>query len=309
MVEHFCTLFDSGYILQGMALHNSLMKHARAFHLWIVCMDRETGKTLDALRLPNLTVLNVQDMETPALLAVKPTRSKGEYCWTVTPFVITEILRRAPDAGRVTYLDADLMFFDNPQILLDDFSESGKSVLITEHAYAPEYDQSQTSGRFCVQFMTFTRSTAAEEIVSLWQGQCLDWCYARVEDGKFGDQKYLDPWPDLFPDVVHISPLVDRILGPWNVRHFARRGALKPVLYHFHGFKQVGHNRLRLYWGYKVGNPAKPLYDEYVLAIRAAIISLRSIGLQWCPSTSVSLGTLKDAVRHSLRGTAAFARI
>jgi hypothetical protein len=70
-------------------------------------------------------------------------------------------------------------------------------VLITDHGYAPEYDQSATSGQYCVQFMTFERD-GGEPVRRWWEERCIEWCYARFEDGKFGDQKYLDDWPYRF---------------------------------------------------------------------------------------------------------------
>lgn len=278
-VEHFCTLFDSAFLLQGIALRDSLEKHAAPFHLWVVCMDDQTAAALRQLRLPYVTTLSLAEIETPALKGVRHTRTHGEYCWTVTPFVCSAILARASHVDRVTYVDADVMFFDNPRVLLDEFERTGRGVLITEHAYAPEYDQVSASGRFCVQFITFTRSAEAQRIAGWWQDRCVEWCFARFEDGKFGDQKYLDWWPELFGGSVHVSSLTTRTIAPWNVRYLASSAPLRPVFFHFHGLRRFGAKHIRLYWGYRVGRAAKPIYAEYMRALRAAVHRLSVAGV------------------------------
>jgi hypothetical protein len=120
-IEHFCTLFDHKFLPMGMSLHQSLMTHAQPFHLWIVCMDELVEEQLKILALPQVSLIPLQEIETPELLAVKPERSRGEYCWTMTPFAFTAVFERQPNIERVTYLDADLYFFRNPQILLKEF--------------------------------------------------------------------------------------------------------------------------------------------------------------------------------------------
>ncbi len=100
---------------------------------------------MHTLALPNVRLLDLEKLETPALLQVKQDRTIVEYCWTLTPF-----------APRFVF-DADLWFRKNPAPIFCEFDESGKQVLITDHAYAPEYDQSATSGQYCVQFITFNR--------------------------------------------------------------------------------------------------------------------------------------------------------
>jgi hypothetical protein len=270
-VEHFVTLFDSHYLPQGLCLHRSLAEHARPFHLWIVAMDEACAQALEKMRLEDVTVLRLQDIEDAALRGVKANRSVGEYCWTLTPFLPSRVFERAPAIERVTYLDADLFFFDSPQPLIEELRASGKDVLITEHAFAPEYTHFADAGRFCVQFVTFRNTAAARTVLVDWQGRCLEWCYARVEDGKFGDQKYLDAWPSAFASCVHILARTDRTVAPWNVEHLSRAGSrLQPTFYHFHGVKFVATNMAILYFKYRIGARGKWIYDRYVAQLRQA---------------------------------------
>jgi len=277
--EHFCTLFDSYYLPIGMNLHHSLMTHAQPFHLWILCMDESVEQALLKLNLPQVTLIPLQQVETPELLAVKPTRSRGEYCWTLTPFTFQSVFDRDTAVQRVTYVDADLFFFDNPKILLNEFRDD-RHVLFTEHAYAPEYDQSATSGRFCVQFMTFRRTHEAAKVMNWWQERCLEWCFNRAEAGKFGDQIYLDQWPTLFEQEVQIIQAVEKTLAPWNVNYFQKKlGTIDPVFYHFHGFKLISEEKAQLYLKYHIGHQEGVLYQNYIQALKANIKTLKSMDI------------------------------
>ena len=200
-MERYVTLFDSLFLPQGLALHLSMERHVKDYTLWILCVDDEAHDVLTKLQLPNVRLLQLSKLETAELLRIKPTRSKGEYCWTLTPFAPRFVFEADADVQRVTYLDADMWFRKHPAPIFREFEASGKQVLITDHAYAPEYDQSATSGQYCVQFITFTRD-GGEVVRQWWEDRCVEWCYARFEDGKFGDQKYLDSWPELFLEQV-----------------------------------------------------------------------------------------------------------
>jgi hypothetical protein len=276
-VEHFVTLFDHKFLPLGMALHASLSRHARGNQLWIVCMDEQVERQLNQLALADVKLIPLRSLETPELLAVKPTRNRGEYCWTLTPFVFDAVFARDSSATRVTYLDADLFFFRDPAILLRELDESGKQVLITEHAYAPEYDLTDKAGRFCVQFLTVCNSEAARAVTSWWQQRCLEWCFHRHEDGKYGDQKYLDVWPVMFADEVHVLAQVRETLGPWNVR--SRGDAQRPVFYHFHGLRITRPTRVQLFNGYCIGSAGERLYCDYLAALGEAARKLRRHGI------------------------------
>jgi hypothetical protein len=297
--EHFVTLFDASFLPMGLALYESLAVHAGRFQLWVVCMDEEVERHLTRLALPHLSPIPLHDIETADLKAVKPQRSVAEYCWTITPFSHEAVLEREPRATRVTYVDADLFFFDDPAILLSELDQSGRHVLVTEHAYAPEYDFTETSGRFCVQFLTFDRSAPAARVMHWWQDRCLECCSATPVNGKFGDQKYLEQWPELFGGDVHIVAQVEKTLAPWNVRHFARQtqGPLKPVFYHFHLFRLLPGRRARLYCDYRLGAKARRLYAVYVREVSRAWRRLEAMGI----STPARNLPYPDTLYHRLK--------
>lgn len=232
-MEHFVTLFDSLYLPQGLALHMSMERHIDSYTLWILCVDDEVHEALLKLELPNVRLLELNKLETSELLAVKPGRSKGEYCWTLTPFAPRFVFEADAEVNRVTYLDADLWFRKNPTPIFREFEAFGKDVLITDHAYAPEYDQSATSGQYCVQFMIFTRE-GGEVVRKWWEERCVEWCFARYENGKLGDQKYLDDWPIRFKDSVHILVNKELVLAPWSAARFPYGNS---VVWHFHSLR------------------------------------------------------------------------
>jgi len=305
-VEHFVTLFDNNFLPIGLCLHASLIEHGQPFHLWVLCLDELVEQGLRALSLPHVTLIPLREAEDQRLLRVKPSRSRVEYCWTLTPFTARFVFERDATVQRVTYLDADLFFFASPQILLAEFAQSGKHVLITEHAYDPRYERfgrAKRGGRFCVQFMTFRRTPEAERVLLWWQERCLEWCHARVEDGKFGDQKYLDVWPELFGDVVHILAQKEKALAPWNVAYYARQngGVVAPVFYHFHGFRILSPEELLLCSGYRTGESAERLYAAFVEALGRVGILLKRVGIEipCLPRSKHWLGRL-STLKHQL---------
>lgn len=314
-MEHFVTLFDSLFLPQGLALHMSMERHAGKYTLWILCMDDEAYDVLFKLDLPNVRLLQLSKLETPELLAVKPDRSKGEYCWTLTPFTPRFVFEADAGVPRVTYLDADMWFRKNPEPIFREFEASGKDVLITDHAYSPEYDQSATSGQYCVQFMTFSRD-GGEAVRKWWEEKCIEWCFARFEDGKFGDQKYLDDWPIRFADSVHVLTNKELMLAPWNATRFPYGNA---VTWHFHELRIVNNSRQLVsvavnseqslaveYGQYLMPKCTRDnIYLPYLNDLRAVIGQLTSVGVilkpQKLQQTYSILGYMKMRLRRRVQ--------
>lgn len=292
-MEHYVTLFDSAFLPQGLALHESLQRHAGRYTLWVLCIDESTYEVLQRLQLPNTRLLPLASVETPELLRVKTDRSRVEYCWTLTPFTPRFVFEQDPTAERVTYVDADLWFRANPEPLFREFESSGKEVLITDHSYAPEHDQSAKSGRYCVQFMTFTRR-GGEVVRGWWEKRCLEWCFARQENGKFGDQKYLDDWPARFGEKVHVLQQTGLAGAPWNGIGFSYE---RTLFFHFHALRLLSNDRVS-FGGYPLSSTQiRTIYLPYLDALARAVEVLRRNGFEPKPQHG---GGLRLAVKRAL---------
>jgi hypothetical protein len=292
MKQNFCTLFNTAYLSRGLVLYNSLLRYAPDFHLYVFAFDEHVLNYFQSENLPHLTVVSLSEFEDPELLRVKPDRQASEYCWTCTPSTISYCIREY-NLTSCTYLDADICFYGNPMVLTAEMGTD--SVQITEHRYSTPYDQSGESGKYCVQFITFRNTSAGMEVLRSWREDCIHWCYARVEDGKFGDQKYLDGWPNRYPGInILMNP--GGGLAPWNIQQYRfsnESGKIKgmeissghhfeAVFYHFHNLKflkggVVSYTDIR----YEINEEIKKIfYEPYIRSLLSAGKKIRSANPQ-----------------------------
>ena len=233
----FCTLFDSGYLPQGLALFRSLERHAPGMRLWVLAMDSHCHSLLSALDHPALRLLHLDDCLTDELCSARANRSWGEFCWTLTPFLPGMILDRDPEADVVTYIDADCWLVGPVKPLFDRFEDSGAHCMLTPHAFAPNRDRTAIAGTYCVQFMPFCRTPQASLILRWWQQRCLARCNSVLGAGPLGDQGYLEDWPARFGSDVYVLDRPALTLAPWNIERFWTDFLREPCLYHFQGFR------------------------------------------------------------------------
>ncbi len=284
-MEHYITLFDSLFLPQGLALCRSMERHVDDYTLWVLCMDGATYALLNKLNLPNVRLIALDEVETEQLLALKAERKVNEYCWTLTPMTQRFVFERDETARRVTYLDADVWFMSSPKRIFEELEQAKKSVLITDHAYSPECDETEASGQYCVQFMCFYREDG-ENVRQWWEDRCIEWCYDRSEDGKFGDQKYLDDWPTRFAEDVHVLQNPQWTLAPWNALRFPIDDG---VIWHFQALRlQLRGGRFFADFGsYKL--PARTraeVYAPYLEDLGAAIDLMQAHGVAARPQAS-----------------------
>lgn len=279
MKLNFCTLFNSSYLSRGLAMYESLLKHCTDFHLYIFAFDDKTRDYLSSQNLKHITVISLKEFEDAELLRVKPTRTAGEYCWTCTSSTILYSINTF-HLDHCTYIDADLLFYSNPIVLINEMGS--KSVLITSHRYTKDYDQSIESGKYCVQFVMFKNNEQGMKVLNWWRNACIEWCYNRIEDGKFGDQKYLDDWTTRFEGVHELEHLGGGV-APWNVQQYTFTKSngnyigteiisgkkFELVFFHFHGVKFYQNDIVSLTGQlYSISNEIQNLlYKPYVIEL------------------------------------------
>ncbi len=216
MTYNFCTLFDTNYLSRGLALYYSLEKHCDDFHLYIFAFNDKCYSILQKLNLQKVTIISLKEFEDAELLKVKTTRSIAEYCWTSTSSTILFVLEKYK-VESCTYVDADIFFYSSPKPIFDELGND--SILITEHRYSSQYHKELKYGKYCVQFITFKNDEYGLKALKWWRERCLDWCFARYEDGKFGDQLYLNDWTERF-ERVHVLQHLGGGLAIWNIQQY-----------------------------------------------------------------------------------------
>ena len=260
-VLNFCTLFDSYYLDKGLALYLSLKKVCDNFRLYVFCFDDVAFQILSEKKYEHMVVLHHSVFETEQLLALKAERSKAEYCWTCTPVIIENVLEHYP-VDDCTYLDSDLYFYADPQLLFDEIEGHKADVVIVPHRFKDNKNGRQMeerNGKYCVQFNYFRKSENARRVLMWWKEKCLEWCYDIPESNRMGDQKYLNNWIRDFKGVWELKHLGGGV-APWNLEQYrfcqsedehlimqdAKGERFTLVFYHFQNVRYLLGNKVNI---------------------------------------------------------------
>lgn len=283
--HYFCTLFDSGYLIKGVAMLRSVARHCPAARVFVLCMDEQTQQILERLDLSFVTCIPLRNIEDEALLKAKADRGVAEYCWTLSPCLPWYVLQQNPGIDFITYLDADLLFYSPVQPLFDEIGDA--SIAIIEHRFPPRLKDREVNGRFCVEWVSFRRNEEGMACLSRWREQCIEWCYYRLEDGKMGDQKYLDEWPERYGS-CHILLHSGAGIAPWNYSQYRfdhdAAGNITVdgsplVFYHFHQFQLLDNgkfDRLSAFYTSECREP-EAIYKTYETTLQAVLAEVREI--------------------------------
>ena len=215
-----CTLFDHNYLDKGLAMYESLDRVCDEFELYVLAMSDKCYQILTELHYAHLKPIKLSDFEDEELLRVKPNRKVGEYCWTCSSSLIRYILQTFKPEY-CTYIDADMFFYSNPKVIIDEMQQKNASVQVVGHRFSKSEKAKYEwkVGKYCVEFNTFKNDKNGLELLETWRNQCLEYCSADGDGVHFGDQKYLDNWCDDYPFCIETEQFGAGV-GPWNIAQY-----------------------------------------------------------------------------------------
>ena len=254
----FCTLFDSNYLDKGLVLYKSIKLNTKSFKLYVLAMDDFTERVLNSLEYNHLIVINLKHFIGKMSLSKEfNDRKRAEFCWTCTPFLIDYVINECSEQF-CTYVDADMYFYSDPSILLEEMQE--KTVQIVEHRFTKSlFDKyaKKSSGNYCVQFNTFKNEEKSIDLLNWWKSKCKESCSQSGINGVMGDQYYLNGWET--KDFVSVLQNYGGGVAPWNIGQYKLIGnnngklTLKKgkskfelIFYHFHNLSYLSNNKVNI---------------------------------------------------------------
>lgn len=303
---NFCALFDKGFLLKGLALHDSLLERAGNFTLWILCMDEETYFVLEKLNLPNVRLLALSDIEDAELKAARQNRSPRKYCFTLSPSLPLYILKNN-DMDNIAYLDADLYFFASPKVIYEEMGNN--SIMIIPHHLGPSRKEKEKEvGKYNVGMLIFKKDERGLACLEWWKGQCLLYCDDEPKPGHYDDQKFLDYFEEKFKG-VHALKNRGADLAPWNIERENIRsqkgtifvGSDTLVFFHFSGFALYPQSPILPYGPYSFHEYIRSsllkdlIYRPYAETLYEMLKKVRVIEPDWNYGLRERPGFLKSA--------------
>lgn len=294
MSHMYLTDFDINYAIKGVAMIRSLLANDPDSIITVICLDKECFRLLVKLAIPELRLIPLSgiEVEDTALLLAKANRSLIEYYWTLTPTIILRFIQQMKENDILTYIDADLLFFSSPQPIFDELGDN--SVFIHGHNFPSQYKVHAINGLYNVGWLSFRNDADGRRVLVWWRDCCLEWCYNRCENGKMGDQKYLESF-HILTDKLVISKNPGVGVAPWNVIGYKLSqkdnipyiNGRATIFFHYHGATQITSGLLILTTDLSYSLPLDSVslyYLPYLDAIDKSLTEINAILPELQPS-------------------------
>lgn len=223
-MKYFCTVVDKNFLSRLQALNYSLRLFNKNYKLLTLCIDfiPNIPKT-DNLIFFHLTDLLSNDKNLALCQNNQPSKEalinrsfdeakRVQFIWSLSPYFTNFCLNLDYVKEDILYIDADIYFFNNWESI---YNQNNIDIGLVEH----RMPWTGNSGKYNVGIVYFKKNTNGIKCSNFWKNCLLDPSNAYYENyGGCGDQKYLELFPLLYPNVFSLDHYIGH-LAPWNLQH------------------------------------------------------------------------------------------
>lgn len=225
---------------------NSVRRFDWQQDLWVLCLSTECREALTELALPGVRLLSLDTLEEhiPELRNAAKDRDLLEYYFTCMAALHTYLHDTISDVDCTMYVDADIQFFDSPDIVFNDIGDA--PVAITPHNFPAENRGSERYGIYNSGWTAFRRTEEGRTCLRWWLERSLEWCHNWVDGERYANQKYLNRFPQIAPHtkILHHKGFN---CAPWNIGNYILReksgrifvDEYPLIFFHFHSLKKL----------------------------------------------------------------------
>jgi len=269
----FATLFNSLYLLQGVALVESLIKNYPESKILISSLDDLTSATLfqKFKRCKNVFIDNESIRENYER-RLRNLEKSNEVIFSLKPILIEDAMKSL-QGDMYFYCDADLYFFNR-----FNFDAISEEIILTEHIFKSELFEHVKYGQYNAGFLGFSKSPSSLACLTWWAKKCKESTANNIENGIMGDQKYLEKFFEFTPSIRVIkSPTMNQSVWMLDQKLNISQG---PMIdgnlvssFHFHRlkpYKRVFKTGINQYGKVKGRRKLfKAVYQPYLIQLRS----------------------------------------
>jgi len=209
----YVTHCDTGFLSRALVMAESLHAYDESALIVLVCHDNKTAALAERWISSTFSVIELAQVKTkfPVLNEIESQRSRLEFIYALSPFVVAYLFD-TDSVSSVTYLDADLHFYDR----IGELTEQGKNydVAVVGHRFAPDMRHLEIHGKYNVGLVQFNKTSGGREVLQYWMKSCVTSTSTTVTSDVYGDQKYLDNFSNYGNVKVFEGHGVN--VAPWN---------------------------------------------------------------------------------------------
>lgn len=241
MKNVFCTISTQSHLFKCFALADSLTIYEGILHILLVDASKS-----EISAHTNVVFHRLDDIEHPVGRKIIQKYKDKLDClrWSLKSIFLLQLLESEKKA---IYVDNDILFYDDPQFLIDDLEEH--PVILTPHHYPrnPEKNQNWLEANFKVGLYNagfIGVNQQGKAVLTWWAKACLYRCEKNSWRGLFDDQKYLDLLPIIEPQTKVLNHLGCNV-AEWNAAICKKKESKTGVVindefplvfYHFSGY-------------------------------------------------------------------------